>query len=121
MADTVQVKGVGDADDGSGVDLADLWGELSALYDGDGKADNAAMIRARLSADGELMQRILASEGYYDAVVDTRIDRGPREEGQERRRRSTTAVIHVKPGKRHTLAHLVLEAEDRKHRASGKR
>src|SRR3546814_2494781 len=61
------------------------------------------MIRARLSADGELMQRILASEGYYDAVVDTRIDRGPREEGQERRRRSTTAVIDVKPGKRYTL------------------
>src|SRR3546814_12479096 len=88
MADTVQVKGVGDADDGSGVDLADLWGELSARYDGDGKADNAAMVRARLSADGGLMQRILASEGYYDAVVDTRIDRGPREEGQERRRRS---------------------------------
>src|SRR3546814_6576980 len=79
-----------------------LFGDLSALYDGDGKADNAAMIRARLSADGELMQRILASEGYYDAVVDTRIDRGPREEGQERRRRSTTAVIDVKRSEEHT-------------------
>src|SRR3546814_7199310 len=88
-----------------------LFGDLSALYDGDGKADNAAMIRARLSADGELMQRILASEGYYDAVVDTRIDRGPREEGQERRRRSTTAVIDVKPGKRYTLADIVIDAD----------
>src|SRR3546814_5789879 len=95
----VQVNGLSDADDSTIVDLAELFGDLSALYDGDGKADNAAMIRARLAADGELMQRILASEGYYDAVVDTRIDRGPREEGQERRRRSITAAIDVKPGK----------------------
>ena len=107
----VQVNGLSDADDSTIVDLADLFGDLSALYDGDGKADNAAMIRARLSADGELMQRILASEGYYDAVVDTRIDRGPREEGQERRRRSTTAVIDVKPGKRYTLADIIIEAD----------
>ncbi|MFC3785753.1 translocation and assembly module TamA [Sphingopyxis italica] len=107
----VQVNGLSDADDSTIVDLADLFGDLSALYDGDGKADNAAMIRARLSADGELMQRILASEGYYDAVVDTRIDRGPREEGQERRRRSTTAVIDVKPGKRYTLADIVIDAD----------
>ena len=111
IAYTVQVNGLSDADDSTDVDLADLFGDLSALYDGDGKADNAAMIRARLSADGELMQRILASEGYYDAVVDTRIDRGPREEGQERRRRSTTAVIDVKPGKRYTLADIIIEAD----------
>ena len=111
IAYTVQVNGLSDADDSTDVDLADLFGDLSALYDGDGKADNAAMIRARLSADGELMQRILASEGYYDAVVDTRIDRGPREEGQERRRRSTTAVIDVKPGKRYTLADIIIDAD----------
>ncbi|HWV59169.1 MAG TPA: BamA/TamA family outer membrane protein [Sphingopyxis sp.] len=111
IAYTVQVNGLSEADDSTDVDLADLFGDLSALYDGDGKADNAAMIRARLSADGELMQRILASEGYYDAIVDTRIDRGPREEGQERRRRSTTAVIDVKPGKRYTLADIIINAE----------
>ncbi|QCB54760.1 hypothetical protein E5675_10165 [Sphingopyxis sp. PAMC25046] len=111
IAYTVQVNGLSDADDSTDVDLADLFGDLSALYDGDGKADNAAMIRARLSADGELMQRILASEGYYDAIVDTRIDRGPREEGQERRRRSTTAVIDVKPGKRYTLADIIIDAD----------
>ena len=108
---TVQVNGLSDADDSTDVDLADLFGDLSALYGGDGKADNAAMIRARLSADGELMQRILASEGYYDAVVDTRIDRGAREEGQERQRRSITAVIDVKPGKRYTLADIIINAD----------
>ncbi|RYD40563.1 MAG: hypothetical protein EOP63_17530, partial [Sphingomonadales bacterium] len=73
IAYTVKVNGLDAADDSTDVDLADLFGDLSALYDGDGKADNAAMIRARLTADGELMQRVLASEGYYDAVVDTRI------------------------------------------------
>ena len=44
---TVQVNGLSDADDSTDVDLADLFGDLSALYGGDGKADNAAMIRAR--------------------------------------------------------------------------
>ena len=115
LAYTVKVNGLEAADDSTDVDLADLFGDLSALYDGDGKADNAAMIRARLSADGELMQRVLASEGYYDAVVDTRIDRGDREEGQEgqaqdRQRRSITAVIDVKPGRRYTLADIIVDA-----------
>lgn len=111
IAYTVQVNGLTDADESTDVDLADLFGDLSALYDGDGKADNAAMVRARLSADGELMQRILASEGYYDAVVDTRIDRGPREEGQDRQRgRPITAIIDVKPGKRYTLSDIVIKA-----------
>lgn len=109
----VQVTGLAPADDNTDVDLADLFGDLSALYDGDGKADNAAMVRARLTADGELMQRILASEGYYDAVVDTRIDRGDREEAQEgqpRQRRPITAVIDVKPGQRYTLADIIINA-----------
>jgi translocation and assembly module TamA len=111
---TVKANGLVPADDSTDVDLADLFGDLSALYDGDGKADNAAMVRARLTADGELMQRILASEGYYDAVVDTRIDRGEREdtpEGQPRQRRPITAVIDVKPGQRYTLADIIINAD----------
>ncbi|KTE01999.1 hypothetical protein ATE68_17485 [Sphingopyxis sp. H038] len=119
VAYTVKLNGLDAADDSTDVDLADLFGDLSALYDGDGKADNTAMIRARLTADGELMHRILASEGYYDAVVDTRIDRGERQEGpegqqgeqgQQGQRRSITAVIDVKPGKRYTLADIVINA-----------
>jgi translocation and assembly module TamA len=106
IAYTVQVNGLNPADDSTDVDLADLFNDLSALKDGDGKADNAAMVRARLSADGELMQRILASEGYYDAKVDTRIDRGEnRQRGQP-----ITAIIDVVPGTRYTLADIVINA-----------
>lgn len=114
VAYAVQVNGLAPADDSTDVDLADLFGDLSALYDGDGKADNAAMVRARLTADGELMQRILASEGYYDAVVETRIDRGEREErqeGQPRQRRPITAVIDVTPGTQYRLAEIILKAD----------
>ena len=111
IAYTVKVNGLDAADDSTDVDLADLFGDLSALYDGDGKADNAAMIRARLTSDGELMQRVLASEGYYDAVVDTRIDRGERTPGETRQRLPITAIIDVKPGKRYTLADIIIKAD----------
>ncbi len=47
IAYSVQVSGLDAADDSTDVDLRDLFGDLSALYEGDGKADNAAMIRAR--------------------------------------------------------------------------
>ena len=122
----VKVNGLAAPDDSTDVDLADLFGDLSALYDGDGKADNIAMLRARLSADSELMSRILASEGYYDAIVETRIDRGEAADngagaaagtgsaGTDRaaqRNWAITAVIDVKPGKRYTLSDIVIDAK----------
>lgn len=117
---SVQVTGLASADDSTDVDLADLFGDLSALYDGDGKADNIAMVRARLSADADLMQRILASEGYYDGVVETRIDRGDRSDrdaagsdqaqGANPRRQPVTAVIDVKPGVRYKFSDIILNA-----------
>ncbi|HEX2812394.1 MAG TPA: BamA/TamA family outer membrane protein [Sphingopyxis sp.] len=110
----VNVNGLAAADDGTDADLADLFHDLSALYEGDGKADNFAMLRARLSADSELMSRILASEGYYDAVVETRIDRGEAEAGASgapARNRSITAVIDVKPGVRYTFSDIVIDAK----------
>ncbi len=110
----VKVNGLAAADDGTDADLADLFDDLSALHDGDGKADNFAMLRARLSADSELMSRILASEGYYDAVVETRIDRGEAEAGANgaaARNRSITAVIDVKPGVRYTFSDIVIDAK----------
>ena len=133
IAYTVQVNGLAPADDGTDADLADLFGDLSALYDGDGEAANASMVRARLTADAELMQRILASEGYYDARVETRIDRnggendrGDRPAGgangsaapapaaeptQPRRPRSLVAIIDVVPGQRYTLSDIIINAD----------
>ncbi len=108
VAYSVQVNGLAPADDSTDVDLADLFGDLSALYDGDGKADNIAMVRARLAADGELMQRILASEGYYDAVIDTRIDRGGE---AQRRGQPVIAIIDVTPGIRYRLAEINVQAD----------
>ncbi len=52
---------------------------LSALDEGEGKAANEAMLSARLTEDSKLLQRILQAEGWYDAAVQTRIDRAPRE------------------------------------------
>ncbi len=116
----VKVDGLAAADDSTDINLADLFGDLSALYDGDGKADNFAMLRARLSSDSELMSRILASEGYYDAVVETRIDRGEATDAggagattdrTAQRNRPITAVIDVKPGKRYTFSDIVIDAK----------
>src|SRR3546814_9174706 len=48
---SVQVNGLAAADTATDIDLGDLFGDLSALYDGDGKADNIAMVRARLRSE----------------------------------------------------------------------
>nr|WP_312846611.1 BamA/TamA family outer membrane protein [Sphingopyxis sp. PET50] len=128
IAYSVQVNGLAPADDSTHADLADLFEDLSALHDGDGEAANAAMVRARLTADADLMRRILASEGYYDALVDTRIDRGGGNDGERaqggapstgaqapantgpRQRRPLTAIIDVTPGQRYTLSDIVIDA-----------
>lgn len=136
IAYTVQINGLAPADDSTDANLTDLFGDISALYDGDGEAANAAMVRARLTADADLMRRILASEGYYDARVDTRLDRGggdgqnggqgsgrgqgaatPAAAGDEtppetpRQRRPLTAIIDVVPGQRYTLSDIIINAE----------
>ena len=117
---SVQVTGLDAVDQSSDIDLDDLFGDLSALRDGDGKADNVAMLRARLGADAELMQRILSSEGYYDASIETRIDRAPvageddaaeTGEGRRRRRGPLTAVIAVTPGQRYAFSSIDIKAD----------
>ncbi|HMO76829.1 MAG TPA: BamA/TamA family outer membrane protein [Sphingopyxis sp.] len=115
IAYTVQINGLAEADDSTDADLADLFNDLSALREGKGEAANAAMVRARLTADAELMQRVLASEGYYDARIDTRLDRGGDgnavsngRRGQSRQRPPLIAIIDVAPGKRYTLSDIVI-------------
>jgi len=101
-----QVNGLAEVDRQTKTKLSDLFKDLSALHDGDGKAANLAMVSARLNEDNALMQRILASEGWYGARVNTRIDR-PASEGRE----PLTAVIDVVPGKRYVLGDIVVRAD----------
>lgn len=99
----IVVNGVSEADSDSDISLNSLFRELSALHDGDGKADNVAMLRARMTADGELMQRIMASEGYYDAAINTRIDRQEAEA-------PLNAIINVVPGPRYNFSQIRIDA-----------
>jgi translocation and assembly module TamA len=54
--------------------LAKSFDEQSALREGRGEAANAAQIDRRSRADGELLEELLRSRGYYDAVVEPRIE-----------------------------------------------
>lgn len=104
IAYKVSVEGLKPADDETDANLAGEFNSLSALRKGDGKAANVAMISARLTEDSELMQNILASEGWYSPLVTTRIDSG--EKGQ-----ALTAVISVTPGKRYVFSDIVVNAD----------
>ena len=104
IAYKVRLEGLRPADDETEASLSDEFDSLSALKKGDGKAANVAMISARLTEDSELMQNILASEGWYSPLVTTRIDSG--EEGQ-----ALTAVISVTPGKRYVFSDIIVNAD----------
>lgn len=106
VAYRIRVNGLEPADKASEAAMADLFKDLSALHDGDGKAANAAMLSARLTDDSVLMQKILASEGWYDARVTTRIDRSG-----EDPKAPLDAVIDVVPGKRFTLSAIDVKAD----------
>lgn len=102
----VSIEGLQDADGETGVDLKGEFNSLSALGKGDGKAANVAMVSARLREDSELMQKILASEGWYSPIVRTRLDQGNESEG-----RALTAVISVQPGKRYVFSDIIVDAD----------
>jgi len=101
----IAVNGLEAADEETDVNLADMFEDLSALHEGDGEAANVAQVAARLSEDSELIQRILASEGWFEAQVTTRMDRSGMPNGQP-----LSAVIDVVPGTRYTFSEIVIEA-----------
>ncbi len=102
----VVINGLEAADEATDVNLASTFEGFSALESADGKAANLAMLAARLTEDSALMQRILRSEGFYDAKVTTRIDRSQEVNGQP-----LTAVLDVMPGERYTFAEIRIEAD----------
>ena len=103
VAYDVTVTGLDQVDDIAEVDLRGMFDNLSALENGDGEAANVAQVAARLTEDSALIQRILASEGWYEAAATTRIDRA--EAGEP-----LSAVIDVVPGPRYTFADIVIDA-----------
>lgn len=105
VAYRVTIEGLEAADAETPTDLADLFGDLSALEDGDGEAANVAQIAARLTEDSALMRRILASEGWFEAQANTRIDRSGEANGQP-----LTAVISVVPGARYVFSDITINA-----------
>ena len=106
IAYNVRLEGLDEADAEAAASLKDEFNSLSALRKGDGKAANVAMISARLTEDSELVETILASEGWYSPVIRSRVDRGNEGEGQP-----LTAVISVQPGQRYTFSDIVVAAD----------
>src|SRR3546814_17166446 len=64
-----------------GTGLGDRFRDLSALEDGDGSAETAAMIEARAQADEEIAMRLLHSRGYFDASLTSALEIGSAEGG----------------------------------------
>jgi len=106
VAYELEVNGLEQADEETETDLASVFESLSALEEGDGDAANVAQVSARLTEDSALMQRILATEGWYEAKVNTRIDNSG-EAGEEQ---TLTAVLDVVPGTRYVFSDIIIDA-----------
>ncbi|WNO52925.1 BamA/TamA family outer membrane protein [Stakelama saccharophila] len=87
------------------VDLESRFRDLSALEEGDGEAENAAMVSARAKSDEQLALQLMQSQGYYDAAVTSRIDRPSEPEGALR------AVISATPGVRYSFSSITTEGD----------
>lgn len=100
-----ELQGLDVADKEADTDLASEFNSLSALKKGHGKAANSAMIASRLTEDSQLMQTVLASEGWYSPIVRTRLDPASNQDDP-----ALTAVITVAPGKRYVFSELHVNA-----------
>ena len=100
------LQGLELADKETETNLKSEFQSLSALKKGDGKAANTAQLSARLTEDSQLLETVLASEGWYSPVIRTRLDL-PRNEKDP----SITAILSVTPGKRYTFSEIVVNAD----------
>ncbi|CAH0353390.1 MAG: BamA/TamA family outer membrane protein [Sphingobium sp.] len=90
--------------------LADEFKALSALEDGNGKADTAAMVQARAREDEALALRLLRSAGYYDGTALSSLEQSASADGGPANR-ALKAVVTVVPGKQYTLGEIVITAQ----------
>ncbi|MCW2337558.1 translocation and assembly module TamA [Sphingobium sp. B2D3A] len=88
-----------------GKDIVSQFKSLSALEDGDGKADNGAMINARLEEDQKLLVDILSSQGFFDATV-----RGSLELPEQDSKGPITVILQATPGPRYHLGEIRFDA-----------
>lgn len=102
----VTLNGLDAADEQTDVSIKTQFKSLSALNKGGKKAANSAMLSARLTEDSELIKTILASEGWYDPQVRTRLDRSDGPSGMPLK-----AVIDVVPGKRFSFTSIAVKAD----------
>ncbi|MEO9130511.1 MAG: hypothetical protein ABI240_04820, partial [Sphingomonas sp.] len=88
------------------IGLEGQFRDLSALEHGNGKGANGAVIAARAREDEALALRLLHSEGYYDAVVSSRVEPVASQPGR------ATATISISPGGRYALGTIAVEGPD---------
>lgn len=84
--------------------LEDRFEDLSALFQGKGKAANAAMVAARAREDEKLALRLMRSLGYYDGTATSLIEQTPPNSG------SVRATIAVTPGTLYRLGTIRIES-----------
>lgn len=100
----IQVQGLEAVDALAEPNLTAQFRKLSALHEGDGTAANDAMLRARLSEDVELLRKIMESQGWYSATIDTQVDQ-PAREGEP-----VVARLRVAPGERYRIGSINVTA-----------
>lgn len=105
VAYRVQLDGLDTADRETDASLQDDFNALSALRKGKGEAGNMAMVRARLAEDSQLLQTILAAQGWYSPTIRSRIVLPGAGANA-----IPVATLSVDPGRRYALSEIVIQA-----------
>jgi translocation and assembly module TamA len=87
------------------IGLDDQFHDLSALYDGKGKAENGTMVDARAKQDEQLAVRLMRSIGYYDATALSTIEQEPSQPGRVR------VIVSATPGQLYRLGEIAIKAQ----------
>ena len=101
IAYDIRIDGLEEANEETETDMRAMFDSLATLREDGREAANVAQVSARLTEDSSLLEQILASEGWYEAEVTTRLDRSDEE---------LTAVLDVAPGQRFTFSDITIDS-----------